>query len=112
MRIETAEDLVRPRTGDGNNTSSFECRRTTQSTTWSRHAYGLAVDINPFHNPYVKDGFVLPELASAYVDRSDVRAGMIVRGDAVVRAFAAIGWSWGGDFRTFRDDMHFSSTGG
>ena len=36
---------------------------------------------------------------------------MITRGDVVVRAFAAIGWEWGGDFATLKDYQHFSASG-
>ena len=36
---------------------------------------------------------------------------MIFRGDAVTRAFAGIGWEWGGTWRSPRDLMHFSATG-
>ena len=54
--------------------------------------------MNPFQNPYVKDDLVLPELSSAYLDRGDVRAGMILPGDVVVRV-RRIGWEWGGDWR-------------
>ena len=50
--------------------ASFVCRPTTGSTTtFSQHAYGLAIDLDPFQNPYTKDDLVLPELASSYLDR-------------------------------------------
>jgi hypothetical protein len=81
------------------------------STGWSQHAYGLAIDLNPFQNPYVKGDLVLPELASAYVDRNSIRAGMIEPGDGVTNAFAAIGWGWGGSFQSLTDNMHFSANG-
>jgi hypothetical protein len=71
----------------------------------------LAIDINPFHNPYVKGDLVLPELASYYTDRSMARRGMIIEGDPVVSAFAEIGWPWGGHWSTLDDWMHFSATG-
>ena len=54
--------------------------------------------MNPFLNPYRKGDLVLPELASAYLDRSWHRPGMVLRGGVVTRAFAAAGWTWGGDF--------------
>ncbi|MFC5121823.1 M15 family metallopeptidase [Amycolatopsis halotolerans] len=63
---------------------------------WSAHAYGLAVDVNPFCNPYTKDDLVVPELASAYVDRANVRPGMVIADGPIVRAFAGVGWQWGG----------------
>jgi hypothetical protein len=111
MRVVRADELGLPPTGDGNNTSAFVCRQVVGSTSWSQHAYGLAIDIDPFQNPYVKGDVLLPELASAYLDRSDVRPGMIESGDAVTKAFAAIGWIWGGEFRSLTDAMHFSANG-
>src|SRR5262249_54303574 len=73
------------------NTSAFNCRRVEGSTSWSAHAYGLAIDINPLENPFVRDGHVLPPAGREFLDRSRRRPGMIHRGDAVVRAFAAVG---------------------
>ncbi|MDP9443884.1 MAG: M15 family metallopeptidase, partial [Actinomycetota bacterium] len=111
MRLPTTADLEAAPTGDGNNTASYVCRAARGQKTWSQHAYGLAVDINPFHNPLVKKDLVVPELASAYVDREQVRPGMHVRGGAAVRAFRSIGWKWGGDWRSLKDYMHFSRNG-
>jgi hypothetical protein len=100
-----------PTTGDGNGTGGFVCRPVTGGTGYSEHAYGLAIDVNTFQNPYQRGGVVLPELASAYLDRGWVRPGMIIPGGPVVRALAAIGWEWGGDWRTLKDYQHFSLTG-
>jgi hypothetical protein len=111
MRITPkAEQNVAP-TGDGNDTGSFNCRPVRGATTYSQHAYGLAVDVNPFQNPYLKGDLVLPELASAYKDRSRQRAGMILPGGPVVRAFASIGWGWGGSWQSLKDLQHFSANG-
>jgi len=109
MRVITAEEIDAPPTGDWNDTTSFVCRPAVGSGNWSQHAYGLAIDVNPFHNPYLKGDLVLPELASAYLDREDVRDGMIIEGDEVVAAFDDIGWGWGGRWKTLKDWMHFSS---
>jgi hypothetical protein len=123
MRVIRAEELDLPPTGDGNVTTAFVCRDTRGTTSWSQHALGLAVDINPFHNPYLRDAtsgadaltrpwaVVLPELATSYVDRGDHRPGMIQPGDVVTEAFAAIGWGWGGDWSSLADWMHFSRSG-
>lgn len=100
-----------PTTGDGNGTGAFVCRPSTGSTYFSQHAYGLAIDVNAFQNPYAKRAVVLPELASSYLDRRRVRAGMITADGPVVRAFARIGWEWGGAWRQSRDYMHFSRNG-
>jgi hypothetical protein len=98
-------------------TASFNCRPVITplgpGDTFSQHAYGLAIDINPVQNPYVTaDGFVRNLKARRYLDRSKRLPGMIHRGDVVVRSFAAIGWSWGGDWSGDKDYMHFSRPGG
>lgn len=114
MRVVTLEevrDWKEKPTGDTNVTSSFECREAVQSSSWSQHAYGLAIDVNPFHNPYARGDLVAPELASAYLDRTWVRPGMVVEGGAVVRAFDSIGWGWGGRWSSLKDWMHFSQNG-
>lgn len=112
VRIIALHELDLPPTGDGNVTSAFVCRPTVGGTRWSDHALGRAIDINPFHNPYVRGDLVLPELASAYVDRDDRRPGMIVEGDSVTAAFAARGWRWGGQWTGPAVDwMHFSPSG-
>ena len=112
VRVIRTEELSAPPTGDGNVTSAFVCRPTVGGTRWSEHAFGRAIDLNPFHNPYVRGDLIIPELAGAYVDRTDVRPGMIVAGDPVTEAFASIGWGWGGDWSgSATDPMHFSASG-
>ncbi len=111
LRVTPRSELDAHPTGDGNNTESFVCRPSTGSTTYSQHAYGLALDLDPFQNPYTKDDLVLPELASAYLDRGDVRPGMITPDGVAVRAFASIGWTWGGTWSSLKDYQHFSQNG-
>lgn len=112
MRLVTPTDLFSLRTGDGNNTASYVCRQVTGGTRFSEHALGLAIDINPFQNPYQRGEEVIPALASSYLDRGNVRPGMIVRGDPagdeVIAAFAEIGWAWGGEWNSLKDYQHFS----
>lgn len=111
LRVVRSAELDAPPTGDGNNSTGFVCREITGGQAWSQHARGLAVDINPFHNPYRRGDLVVPELASAYLDREHHRPGMIQRGDVVTEAFADIGWGWGGDWQSLADWMHFSESG-
>ena len=111
MRVVRPAELTAPPTGDGNNTTAFVCRPAVGQTRWSAHAYGLAIDLDPFCNPYIKGDLVLPELASSYLDRANVRPGMVEPGDAAVRAFTAIGWTWGGQWTNPTDIQHFSATG-
>ena len=89
------------------NTSSFNCREITGGSGFSVHSWGMAIDINPVENPYIRDGVVLPPASEAYLDRLDVRPGMIVDGDLVVEAFASIGFTWGGDWERLKDYQHF-----
>lgn len=108
MRIATPADVDAPPTGDGNNTTSFVCRAVVGGSRFSEHAYGLAIDINPFQNPYRKDNVVLPELAPSYLERSNLRPGMFVEGGPVVSAFDKIGWGWGGRWQSLDDFHHFA----
>jgi hypothetical protein len=112
MRITTKAEQTAAPTGDGNDTGAFNCRPVRGATSYSQHAYGLAVDVNPFQNPYLKGGLVLPELAGAYRDRAWHRPGMILAGGPVVRAFHRIGWGWGGSWHSLKDLQHFSQSGG
>lgn len=111
MRVVRLEELDAPPTGDGNNTTGFVCRLAVGSSSFSQHAFGLAIDINPFHNPYQKGSLILPELSTSYLDRSNVRPGMILSEDDVVLAFRSIGWAWGGYWNSLKDYHHFSSNG-
>jgi hypothetical protein len=97
---------------DANNTSGFNCRFATGSTSaWSQHAYGHAIDLNPLVNPYVVGDQVLPEQSRAFLDRTRTDPGVIHDGDPAVTAFASRGWTWGGHWSTSKDYQHFSLTG-
>ena len=103
-----ADDLASMRR---DNTSAFNCRYVAGTHTWSQHAFGRAVDIDPVENPYVDGRHVAPRRGRGYLDRTDVRPGMIVRGGVVVRAFRRIGWGWGGAWSGTKDYQHFSANG-
>ena len=112
MHITTKAEAALPPTGDGNNTSAFVCRPVRgQTTGFSEHAYGLAIDIDPFQNPYVKGSRVLPELSSWYLDRSRHTPGIITADGPVVRAFDVISWGWGGSWHGLKDYEHLSANG-
>jgi hypothetical protein len=97
------------------NTSAFNCRDAVVAgpPRWSAHAYGEAIDVNTVENPYVESNGanVQPPAGTAFLDRSDHRAGMAFYGGELVAAFAAVGWQWGGRWSD-PDYQHFSSTGG
>ncbi len=93
------------------NSSAYNCRTVAGESTLSAHAYGAAVDLNPVENPYVTADDVLPSAGGRFVevDRSrGARAtrGVIVADDVVVRAFARVGWRWGGVWNE-PDYQHF-----
>ena len=111
MRITESRELDLEPTGDGNNTGAFVCRPMFDGSTFSEHAYGLAIDVNPFQNPYRRGEVVIPELASSYLNRERERPGMIFDDGPVVAAFDAISWSWGGRWRSLTDLHHFSHNG-
>jgi len=103
---------------DGDVSASFECRQAVPSPctggtgtgSWSEHAYGEAVDINPVENPYVGCGMTRDKTALSYVKRSPLRRGMVT--PAVIAAFQSVGWGWGGSWSgSTKDYMHFSATG-
>lgn len=100
-----------------NNSSCFNFRRVPGKEKLSLHSLGIAVDINPFYNPYVRkdpEGKVLcsPEGSEPYMDRSREFPYKIKAGDACVKAFEKHGFIWGGDWTTCKDYQHFSTTGG
>ena len=92
-----------------NNTSSFCCRKVTGKTKYSLHASGLAIDVNPMMNPYIRaDKSFAPPNGEAYLDRSKHLPGMIDEQDLCYKLFTARGWSWGGHFKGQKDYQHFS----
>jgi hypothetical protein len=95
------------------NTSAFNCRYavTNGPRSWSEHAYGEAVDIDPRENPYRLDGRILPPSGARYLDRAVPRRGMVLPTGPVVAAFAAVGWGWGGRWLSSPDYQHFSVNG-
>jgi hypothetical protein len=96
---------------EADNTSAFNCRYVDGTTRWSEHAYGRAMDVNPLENPYVSGGRTSHPASVPYLDRTRCRAGMACPGNVLVRAFAAVGWSWGGDWSGAKDYQHFSASG-
>jgi hypothetical protein len=108
--IRTQAEFEDFETPDDNSTG-FSCRAavsTDPTPSWSNHAYGRAIDVNPIENPYLNGGRIIPSLGAAFTDRGNVRPGMAVAGNPLVTAFASVGWQWGA---SFSDYQHFSTTG-
>ncbi len=95
---------------EDNNTSAFNCREVTgKPGVFSKHSYGLAIDINPLINPYIVKGKVLPPGGKKYINRTKKAKGMIVKGDIVCTSFIKRDWIWGGSWQNIKDYQHFQT---
>jgi len=119
FRIQRMEPIYKfggddNRSMNANNTSAFNCRSVTGGTRLSEHSYGMAVDINPIQNPYVRKNVALPPAGRRFAspaERLRPHPGLIRKSEIVITAFARIGWKWGGDWRSLKDYQHFSKSG-
>lgn len=90
------------------NTSCFNFRTVPGSKSLSRHAFGMAVDVNPLENPYInRSGVVMPAEGQPYVDRSRDFPHKITRDDLCCRLFLEHGFTWGGSWSDRKDYQHF-----
>lgn len=97
-----------------NNTSCFNYRVVDGTDNLSKHAYGLAIDINPYYNPYVvfnKDGtgetYISPKGSEVYTDRSKDFPYKIDENDLCYKLFIERGFTWGGNWNSSKDYQHF-----
>ncbi|MBN2675766.1 MAG: M15 family metallopeptidase [Alphaproteobacteria bacterium] len=100
------------------NTIAFNCRKKVARESFSLHSYGLAIDINPMQNPYIRrlpSSFTqlppflefFPPESFKFQDRQQKQIGMI---EPYVSLFKKHGFSiWGGDWTNPKDYMHFQS---
>lgn len=100
---------------EDNNTSCFNYRVVNGTSNLSKHALGLAIDVNPFYNPYVtynKDGSrkVSPAAAEFYADRSANFPYKIDENDLCYKLFTQHGFIWGGNWNSIKDYQHFQKT--
>ncbi len=100
-----------------NNTSCFNYRVVDGTTSLSKHAYGLAIDVNPYYNPYVVFGknadgsdYISPPGSEVYADRSQNFAYKIDENDLCYRLFTEHGFTWGGNWNSSKDYQHFQKT--
>ena len=99
---------------EANNTSCFNYRLVDRSTKLSYHAYGLAIDVNPFYNPYVEYGkgeggsdYICPTQSAPYAYRDNEFAYKIDKDDLCYKLFKEHGFIWGGDWNSCKDYQHF-----
>ena len=86
-----------------NNSSAFNYRVKTGGTQLSNHAYGRAVDLNTFQNPYLKGKIILPPNAKY----EPTAAGTCTADSPIVKTFLQLGWTWGGTWTSPIDYQHF-----
>lgn len=94
---------------EDNNSSSFNYRPIEGTNRPSKHALGMAIDINTLYNPYYRysDGEVLPVTGAPYLDRSQNFPYKIEVGDLCYRLFTERGYTWGGHWNSVKDYQHF-----
>lgn len=98
---------------EANNSSAFNYRTVEGRTELSKHALGMAVDINPKMNPYVRKDEYFPKNATEYLERDPEkctgqhRDKMIHKNDMAYKIFKRNGFSWGGDWTDSKDYQHF-----
>ncbi len=92
-----------------NNSSCFNYRKKTEGSSLSKHAKGLAVDINPLYNPYILSSGTgtVPAGASDYADRTLDFSYKIDENDLCYQLFTEAGFTWGGTWESAPDYMHF-----
>lgn len=87
---------------DDNNTYSF-CYR---NVSYSKHARGMAIDINPRFNPVRWKRVNRPNQPEGAVPDTTVN-GTLYSGHIVVKEFNKLGFRWGHTFTKYYDDHHF-----
>lgn len=85
------------------NSSSFNYREITGGGRLSNHAYGRAVDLNTFQNPYIKGKISLPPGAKY----DPAAPGTFTADSPIVKTFISLGWAWGGNWKSPTDYQHF-----
>jgi hypothetical protein len=94
-----------------NNSSSFNFRFISHTTKISKHGSGMAIDINPLYNPYIKtvngNLNIEPANSTQYVDRTADFPHKIDESDLAYQLFIAHGFSWGGAWNSSKDYQHF-----
>ena len=105
-----------------NNTSAFNYRPIAGKTLLSVHSYGVAIDVNPIQNPCLEPQPICnpeevripvqPSAGQAYLNRTNIRPGMVEqsldKGLRVVELFKENGFHvWGGTWNDPVDWQHF-----
>lgn len=93
---------------EANNSSAFNFRKIANTDKISLHSYGIAIDINPVQNPYIRYDnqtiSIQPQASEDFLDRTHLRPGMV---EGIVALFKDHGFNWGGDWTSIKDYQHF-----
>lgn len=98
---------------EANNSSAFNYRTIEGRSELSKHALGLAIDINPRINPYVREDGYFPKNATEYLERNKKLCKgkhadkMIQKNDLAYKIFKRNGFLWGGEWEDSKDYQHF-----
>lgn len=92
-----------------NNSTCFDFRMKTLGNGISKHAKGLAIDINPMQNPFVTSKKTYPTINQAHITNGRLRKNDLL-GKKVIEIFKKHGWTWGGNWKNSKDYMHFEKT--
>lgn len=102
---------------EANNSSCFNYRVIAGTKSLSKHALGLAIDINPFYNPYIvyeKGGTgiasITPIGSEVYADRAKDFPYKIDTDDLAYQLFIEHGFTWGGNWNSSKDYQHFQKS--
>lgn len=111
LRLVDDYDADDIRSMSDNNSSAFNFRTIEGTDKLSNHSKGLAIDINPLYNPYVRYfddcTSVLPDNGTCYADRTLDCPYYIYKDDICYRIFCKYGFTWGGDWVHSKDYQHF-----
>lgn len=94
-----------------NNTSAFNYRTKPTSGEHSKHAQGIAIDINPRQNPMVRhdvNGTAVEPAGNRY----DATAPGTLNRTNTAKYLTGIGWSWGGRWPRPQDHQHIEKSRG
>lgn len=106
---------------EANNSSAFNYRLKTSGSSVSKHGEGLAIDINPLENPYHESSTIAPTTADSEfyeeTERNNSANTHVIKksgdgdGAKIYRAFTSAGFTWGGNWNSLKDYMHFEIDG-
>lgn len=114
MQLIDRFDADDERSMRANNTSCFNYRMVAGTNRLSAHAQGMAIDLNPFYNPYVRNvqgkRRVDPQGSEPYADRRKSFPYKIDKEDLAFKLFFKYGFRWGGSWRYSKDYQHFEAS--